>query len=187
MKNESDGLTFYLNASKRIQNLNTTIKGGLKTSASHYQYLIQRQMMPVTRSFFSANLGVDTRIRQIVLISYAGAYQQYISEFDKTSPSDIRTMNHQLTTNFLLGKHIIVRADLSYYYNDCNEGPQKNLCFINAGISYRAGKLEYAINANNLLNTKRYSSTTFSTNTIYSMSYELRPTSVIVSVRFSLR
>ena len=185
--NESDATNLSLNASKRFQSISTTVKAGVEASESHYQYLLQEILMPVTRRSLSANWGLDSRLGQSVLISYSGRYSDGESRFDSSSTANIRTMNQLLSMSFLLGQHLIAKGSFRHYFNDRNEGPQKNLCFIDMGMSYVAGRMEYTLSANNLLNTKTYSTTTFSTNTIYATSYSLRPVSILLSVRFSLR
>lgn len=187
MQNESESTTLSINASKRIQSLSTTIKVGVDASESHYQYLRQEHLMPVTRRMLSGNWGLDTRIGQILLISYSGVFTASQSLFDASSTADIKAMNQQMTASLLLGNHLIAKSSFRHYYNDRNEGAQKHLGFIDAGLSYRSGRVEYALDAINLLNTKTYASTVFSANTIYSNIYELRPLSVLLSVRFSLR
>ena len=187
ISNRSDVSTVSLNASKRFQHISTTIKVGADASMSHYQYLRQDILMPVTRKAISANWGIDSRLGQSVLISYSGTYSYGESQFDNTSTAHLKTMNQQLSLSFLLGQHLIARGSFRHYYNDRNEVAQKNLCFLALRLSYVNKRMEYTLSANNLLNTKTYSATIFSTNTIYSTIYELRPVSVLFSVKFSLR
>lgn len=187
MRNESESTMMSFNASKRIQLLSATVKAGVDASESQYQYLRQDQLMPVTRRTLSANWGLDTRIGQHILLSYSGVCADSRSIFAKYAPAEIKTVNQRMTTSLLLGKRMAVRGSFQHYYNDMNEGEQRNLGFVDVGLSYTAGRMEYTINASNLLNTKTYSSTSFSTNTIYTTIYELRPVSVLLSVRFTLR
>lgn len=187
MRDESDVTALSLNASKRFQSISTTVKAGVDASESHYQYLRQDILMPVTRRTLSANWGIDSRLGQSMLISYMGRFSDGENRFDGSSTASIKTMNQLLSMSFLLGQHLIAKGSFRHYYNDRNEGAQRNLCFVDAGLSYVLGRMEYTLSANNLLNTKTYSTTTFNTNTIYSTVYELRPVSVLLSIKFSLR
>ena len=187
MRNESDVTALSLNASKRFQSISTTVKAGVDASESHYQYLRQDILMPVTRRTLSANWGIDSRLGQSMLISYMGRFSDGESRFDGSSTASIKTMNQLLSMSFLLGQHLIAKGSFRHYYNDRNEGEQRDLCFVDAGLSYVSGRMEYTLSANNLLNTKTYSTTSFNTNTIYSTVYELRPVSVLLSIKFSLR
>lgn len=187
LKNESESVMLSLNASKRFRGISTTVKAGVDASGSHYQYIRQEQLMPVIRRTVSATFGVDTRIASAVLISYSGSFSDNRVSFDKSTSSCIKILNQSLTTSFLLGSHVIARTSFRHYYNDRNEATQKNSGFINAAISCRSGRMEYTLSADNLLDTTAYSSTTFSTNTIYSNIYDLRPLSVLLTVKFSLR
>lgn len=143
--------------------------------------------MPVTRRALAITWSVDSRLGQSVLISYSGRFSGGESRFDEQSTSIIKTLNQSLSLSFLLGPHLIVKGAVQHYYNDRNEGAQRNLCFVNMGLSYVAKRMEYTLSANNLLNTPTYSTASFSANTIYSTSYALRPISVLLSVKFSLR
>ena len=172
ISNESDATTISLNASKRFQRISTTVKAGVDASESHYQYLRQDVLMPVTRRTFSANWGIDSRLWQSVLLSYTGRFSGSESRFDGSSTANIKTINQLLSMSLLLGQHFIAKGSFSHYYNDGNEGAQKNLCFVDLGLSYKTKRVEYTLRANNLLNTKTYATSTFSTNTIYSTSYD---------------
>jgi len=187
LRNEHDATTVSLNGSKRFQSLSTTVTAGMEASMAHYQYLRQEILMPVTRRSLFVNWGIDSRLGMSVLISYAGKYATAESRFDSASAANIKTLNQTFSTSLLLGKHLIAKGTFRHYYNEQNEGTQKNLCFLDMGLSYAAKRMEYTLSANNLLNTKKYSSTTFSTNTIYSTEYDLRPLSILLSVKFSLR
>ena len=187
IRNESDVTTLSLNASKRFQSLSTTIKAGVDASESHYQYLRQEKLMPVRRRTISANWSIDSRIGKSVLLSYSGRYSDAESRFDESSKTNIKTLNQMLSTSFLIGRHLIVRGSFRHYFNNRNEGAQKNLCFVDMGLTYTARRIEYSLKAANLLNTKTYLTTNFSTNTVYSTEYDLRPVSILLSIKFGLR
>ena len=122
-----------------------------------------------------------------MLISYSGRFSGGERRFDEQSTSNIKTLNQSLSMSFLVGQHLIIKGAVRHYYNDRNVGAQRNLCFIDMGLSYVVKRMEYTLSANNLLNTQTYSTASFSTNTIYSTSYALRPVSILLSVKFSLR
>ena len=187
IRNESDVTTLSLNASKRFQSISTTIKAGVDASESHYQYLRQEKLMPVRRRTISANWSIDSRIGKSVLLSYSGRYSDAESRFDESSKTNIKTLNQMLSTSFLIGRHLIVRGSFRHYFNNRNEGAQKNLCFVDMGLTYTARRKEYSLKAANLLNTKTYLTTNFSTNTVYSTEYDLRPVSILLSIKFGLR
>ena len=187
IRNESDVTTLSLNASKRFQSISTTIKAGVDASESHYQYLRQEKLMPVRRRTISANWSIDSRIGKSVLLSYSGIYSDAESRFDESSKTNIKTLNQMLSTSFLIGRHLIVRGSFRHYFNNRNEGAQKNLSFVDMGLTYTARRIEYSLKAANLLNTKTYLTTNFSTNTVYSTEYDLRPVSILLSIKFGLR
>ena len=187
IRNESDVTTLSLNASKRFQSISTTIKAGVDASESHYQYLRQEKLMPVRRRTISANWSIDSRIGKSVLLSYSGRYSDVESRFDESSKTNIKTLNQMFSTSFLIGRHLIVRGSFRHYFNNRNEGAQKNLCFVDMGLTYTARRIEYSLKAANLLNTKTYLTTNFSTNTVYSTEYDLRPVSILLSIKFGLR
>ena len=187
MRSESDVATLSLNASKRFQSIATTIKAGVDASASYYQYLRQEKLMPVRRRIISANWSIDSRIGQSVLLFYSGKYSGAESQFDESSKTNMNTLSQMLSTSFLIGRHLIAKGSFRHYYNDRNEGANKNLCFVDMGLTYTTGRIEYTLRAENLLNTKTYQTANFITNTVYSTEYDLRPVSILLSVKFSLR
>ncbi|MFR9495628.1 MAG: hypothetical protein SNG81_04550, partial [Rikenellaceae bacterium] len=62
-----------------------------------------------------------------------------------------------------------------------------NMLFLDASVRYSTKKVEYSIEARNLLNTQTFSNATQSSNYDYRYTYSLRPCSVMFKVKFSLK
>ena len=89
--------------------------------------------------------------------------------------------------NFTIRKRWICRVGGEYYYNGAVGGADRTMFFLDAGLSYRTRRMEYSVEARNLLDTGLFRSATQSDITDYVYSYRLRPAAVLFKVKFSLR
>lgn len=121
-------------------------------------------------------------------MSYSGSFSSY--EFKMTGvdgSSPIHSIRQNVLLNFLIGKKILAGISCRHYYNNNINGFDKNMFFANLRLSFKHKRFEYVIEGTNLLGTKYYGNSYFSANATYSTLYRLRPASVNVRVRFSLR
>lgn len=184
----SSNLGIDLDISKRISSISTTLKLGGKWNRNWSELRRQGQLLPVIGDNISMTASIHSRMANAAILSYYGTYTHYRSSLSLAERTNIiDNVNQSLSLNFLLGKRIIAGGSLSHYFNSNITGSSRNMAFFNLNASYKYRKIEYIIEGNNIFNTRRYGTSSISTNTIYSALYRLRPTSVCFKVIFSLR
>lgn len=185
---EISGMKFGLNASKRFQKISTTVKLGSDWSRSWTDVIRQKKTIPTINDVLILSATVDSRISNFSVLSYSGSFSSY--EFKMTGvdgSSPIHSIRQNVLLNFLIGKKILAGISCRHYYNNNINGFDKNMFFANLRLSFKHKRFEYVIEGTNLLGTKYYGNSYFSANATYSTLYRLRPASVNVRVRFSLR
>ncbi len=186
--NSGSGISVNVGTGKRFNDIGTTVKAEASYSRSWHEYYRQEQWMEGVSDSWSSSLDVSSRISMSVLVLYNGTYTGYGTHLSGNSAIPfIHTLNQRLGADLLLGKQCVVGFRASHYYNSAVESESRNMFFVNASFSFSRKRMEYIIEGNNLLNARYYGKAIFSTNTAWSSIYRLRPLSVLVKVRFSIR
>lgn len=185
---EKSGVSIGANASKRFQPIATTVKLSSEWSRSWADLIRQGMTIPAINDALTLSTMVESRISNVSVLSYSGSFQSYqfrMTGVDGSGP--IHTIRQTVSLNFLIGKKIIAGASCRHFYNNGISGFDRNMFFANLRLSFKHKRLEYVAEGTNLLGTKYYGTSYFSANTTHATLYRLRPTSVTVSVRFSLK
>lgn len=184
---ERESYSFEVSASKRFGSISTLVKltdGWTKNSAD---CILQEKQIPFISDSGYFTLQVESRPYNFFLINYMCKYannQTILLDYENPS---IKSLRQDLKTDFFIGGKTIVRLGLHHYWNNIiNEEVWKTF-FINTSFSYKKGELEYSLEGTNLLNNKWYGESSYSSNYAYSYLYRLRPFSLLLKVRFSLR
>ena len=186
--NSSSGISFDIEGSKRFHSTGTTIKTGASWSRLWNEYHRQGQWMSSVRDNWSSRLELSSRISRSFLALYEGIYNGYRSylsrnEFIRT----IHSFQEKLGINWIIGEKLKVGLSARHYYTSAFESNVRNMFFFNASMGVSMGRWQLMLEGNNLMNMKYYGSAGFNSNTYQSNLYRLRPASVLLKVRFSLR
>lgn len=186
--NQSEGYNVSGKISKRFDGISTTfnLSGGFMRSWS--DVLRQGEIMPTSFDMATAGFGFNTRFSQSVRLDYSGEYSRSQSHIEGGMELDpIDMLRQDAAVNFIIKKKFICRIGGEHYYNAAIGGADRNMFFLDAGLSYKTKRMEYSLEARNLLDTGMFSSASYSDITNYVYSYQLRPASVMFKIKFSLR
>lgn len=186
--NTSEGYNIDGRLSKRFDALSTTVNLSGGFSRTWSEVLRQDVAMQTTYDRVTAGFGFSTRFSKAVRLDYEASYSQSRSRIeggDRIAPIDV--VRQDAAVNFTIRKRWICRVGGEYYYNGAVGGADRTMLFLDAGLSYRTRRMEYSVEARNLLDTGLFRSATQSDITDYVYSYRLRPAAVLFKVKFSLR
>lgn len=186
--NTSDGWSIGAKASKRFDGISTTVNVSGGFSRSWSDVLRQGAIMQTSYDRATAGFGFSTRFTQAVRLDYNAEYsrsQSSIEDGERLDPIDM--LRQEAAVNFIIRKKFICRVGCDHYYNAAIGGADRNMFFLDAGLSYKTKRMEYSLEARNLLDTGLFRSAAYSDITGYAYSYRLRPAAVLFKVKFSLR
>lgn len=186
--NTSDGWSFSGRISKRFDGISTTVNASGGFSRSWNDVLRQGEIMQTSYDMATAGLGFSTRFTQAVRLDYNAGYsrsQSRIAGGDDLDPIDM--LRQDAAVNFTVRRKLVCRVGAEHYYNAAIEGSDRNMFFLDASLSYKTKRMEYSVEARNLMDTGVFRSAAYSDITGYAYSYRLRPASVMFKVKFSLR
>ena len=188
LQNSSYGYNVNANLSKTISAINTTLKLDGSYSKSWGNSLRNNALLKIQYSGFSSSFMTSSNIGRHVRFDYQINYSLFKSkiEHSENKLNNIRTLRQSAVLNFVFAKRLVLKLKGDHYYNNSITSGDKNMFFADASISYKTRKIEYILEGNNLLYTKAYNSRSYKDITEYAYAYDLRPLSVMFTVRFSL-
>lgn len=187
--NLAQGYSINGKFSKRFDGIATTftLSGGYSDTRRD----ILREEKILNTQYGRADLGLDviSRFGEHVRFDYGITYYRTtnIIEHSNEQPAPIDAFTQNCTLNITFAKSGIIKLSGEHYFNNSVHSADKSMLFADASISYKAKRIEYILEGRNLLNTKMYNSSIYNDITAYEYNYELRPLSVIVKIKFSLR
>lgn len=188
MDNTSDGWSASGKVSKRFDGISTTVNASGGFSRSWSEVLRQGQIMQTSYDRATAGFGFSTRFTQAVRMDYNAEYSRSQSRIEGGGDLDpIDIVRQDAAVNFIIKRKFICRVSGEHYYNAAIGGADRNMFFLDATLSYKTKRMEYSLEARNLMDTGVFRSAAYSDITGYVYSYRLRPASVMFKIKFSLR
>lgn len=188
LDNTSDGWSASGKVSKRFDGISTTVNASGGFSRSWSDVLRQGQIMQTSYDQATAGFGFSTRFTQAVWLDYFAEYSRSQSRIEGGSDLDpIDIVRQDAAVNFIIKRKFICRVSGEHYYNAAIGGADRNMFFLDATLSYKTKRMEYSLEARNLMDTGLFRSAAYSDITGYVYSYRLRPASVMFKIKFSLR
>ena len=183
----SNGYSASGNISKHFDVIGTTatLSGGWTQTWS--QLLRDNELILSDYRMLNGELKLNTRFTRAVRFDYVAAYNRGISYIDDEQLSAIDIFKQRADLDFIIAEKVICRLGAEHYLNTSIEGRSRNTLFVDASVRLKAKRVEYSIEARNILNNRVFVNTTNNDITGYVYSYELRPASIVFKIKFSLK
>lgn len=187
MDNRSSGYSLAAKISKRFDGIATTLglSGGFSRSWS--DVLRQGVLLPQHSDLATAAFTLSTRFSQAVRLDYTLDYTRSQSTVDGEALRAIDVVREDAALNFIVRRKFICRIGGEHYYNGAVGGRDRNMFFLDASLTYKGRRTEYAVEARNLLDTGSFGSASQTDITHYVYSSKLRPASVLFKIKISLK
>lgn len=187
MPNRSDSYNIKANISKRFDAIATTatLSGGYMQLWS--EILREGCLIPSEYGLITSELSLNTRITKSVRVNYNALYNRSLSTIGNGTQSAIDLLRQRASVDFIIAERVICRVGAEHFLNSVIEGKNRNTVFIDASVRVKHKRMEYAIEAHNLLNNISFANATNSNSMSYAYTYTLRPASIVFRVKFSIK
>jgi hypothetical protein len=118
---------------------------------------------------------------------YEGNYIHSASRINDDVMNPIDGMNQNADFSVTFDRGFVLKARLEHHFNNSVKGKDRNMLFADASLTYKRERFEYILEVKNLFNTDTFSSFAYNNILSYSYTTSLRPFSLMLKVRFSLR
>lgn len=187
LDNQSEGYTLSGTLSKRFDAIASTVSLTALYSSQQAEVLRQEVLMPIGSEMTSLGASVNTRLAKAIRLNYTADYSTSRSRVDGATLSPIDRVQQSATIDFIIRDKLICRVGGEHYFNSAIGGADRNMFFLDASLTYKSKRVEYVLDARNLMDITSFSSASQSDITDYVYTYRLRPASVMFNVKFSLR
>ena len=183
--NYSSSHTFSLKASKYFNSLNTTLKLNGRYSINNREQLLNNDFVDLQNKVFSSGISIDAEILSWLSANYNGNFSFYETAFENRDLQNVKNQQHLLNLFFFLGDAQYLELEGEYYQNSISENNENY--FLNLGYQYTFEKqnIDLNISWNNILNTNEFINVSSSEFSFIQNSYQLRPSQVLASLKFS--
>lgn len=174
--------------SKFLDNISTTFE--LSGGYEQFWMDIFRQNNVMNTNNIMAKAGAKwiTTWGKKIKSNYTANYIYNQTEYSNKD-LDITSINalHQvLMIDYSIMRSLVLNLSSEHYFNSAIVKGSRNIFFLDASLTFRTKKIEYMLEARNLLNTQVYSNNYTSGATDFEYHYLLRPTSIMLKVKFKL-
>lgn len=177
-----------VNVSKGMGFWESTLKLTGNYSLNKSQQLINNQPVDYKSQYWSANLVYSAIPAPWMGMALGMAYgeNKSFTELNKDVAESVRQCTGRLDLNFFPIKKLILNVAFEENYSNMTE-IRRHTWFGDAKITYKAGRFDWELEANNIFNRKVFSRVSYIDMDIYRSIYRLRPFNVMLKIRFNLR
>lgn len=181
----SHGFRVSADFSKLLFAISTTMKLAASYSRSWNTLYRQNDLYNSRMDQIVGKFSFNTQFCSWLSLDYGASAARSGSHTDLGgSMSPINSLRQKAILNFSLGENTFLKVGGEHYYNDAVSG-DKSMFFTDASLSWRHKRVDLDLECRNLLGSDLYSSAVYNDITTYVYTYELRPLTVLLKVRFN--
>ena len=177
-------VNFGINKGLSFMSGSIRLSGAYRRSKS--DLLLQNEVLSYCSQGYNANGSINFSPFSLIAVNYSLGYnisKSYVIENSENFPA-IRGVSQNLQISINLSKTLSARINGEFSYNSATTEP--NTSFADAGLKLKTKKYDIEFELNNLFNSKHYISAAYSDISAFYYSYNLRPRSAFIKVRFKL-
>ncbi len=184
--NEGESLSFNIRVSKGFYWKGLNISFKTAWGKGENEQLRQNKLINYKNNWVNINGDINLKLFEWWIFGSKNKWGKYSASTNKGDNfSPIESMNNMITNNFYLPWGIGIKTAFENYYNSEVNG-NKNFNLVDIGIKYTWRKAKISLDWNNIFNTKKYLNSYYGDLNTYYSEFNIRPTSVMLSVRFKL-
>lgn len=183
--NDSDSWYANLELGTDIRVLATTLKFDASLSGNCSVALYQGRVAGYDSKSLTLTPSIFTVLGKIATFSYDAQYRYGRNRVDGSKSSPTHYLKQSAEISIIPFKNFSVNLSGDHYYNNLLK-PNPSTWFGNVGLKYKYKKLEVLLDWTNVFNTKRMVSYYYDEISSYYSAYTLRPSEILLRVRFSI-
>lgn len=183
---QSDGYGVRINMSKGLNFCSATVRAFGAYNVGKGELLIQDEIMNYRSNGYNAGGSMNMNPVSFLGFSYSLTWNQsknYIEESSERFPF-VRGISQSGQISVFPHKSLTINFNIEHQYNSA--ASNRNTSFADAGVKFKSGQWDLELALNNLFNARQYVSASYNDINSYYCSYNLRPVSVLLKIRFKI-
>lgn len=178
-----------MHLSKDIEALSSTIFLGGNYTISRSSQVTLGRFIDYNNQGYSFSPRLITKISPSVNLQYEFKYSQNISKVknEEKTFDPIRIMSHNVQLSVFPFKGVSLHLKSESFYNNAIISGSRAMIFGDISLKYKYKQLEFMFDYTNIFNSKQFVSASYNDVSRYYSAYMLRPSEVLIKVRFKLK
>lgn len=186
-ENTGKGVTAFafINKSFEWKKIYLSLKSWYNVSSS--KMLQENKLIDLTGKYFSLNGTISCKPIEVIKVEYKSDWNNNLTTIinsGKTTAYNSCTNN--LNVDIDLPKDLIYHVGFEHYYNS-STSVNKNLSFVDMGLTYIWKKTHFSLDWNNIFNTDNYVTYFYDGINSYQNSYHIRSSSIMLKVKLQMK
>lgn len=148
--------------------------------------LNQNIISPFNSESYSVSPSITTNIGRTMIINYGAGYSHNRTKIRDNSMIPVNNFTQNIAASLIPKKGVTLTLSFNHYYNDMIESSARSSWFGNLSARYRAKRVDWMLDWSNIFNTRQFVNYSYSDISSHYSVYQLRPSEVMLRVRFKI-
>ncbi len=170
---------------KEIPALRSTVK--LTGNYSHNQSvaLYQGLISDYRLETFSLSPNIQTDLN-FIIFKYNASYRYNKNKINNERKASIHYLKQEFSASVIPTKGLLFHLSFNHYHNSRITSSARSMWFGNIGVRYKHKRAEWRLDWTNIFNTKQFVAYSYNDVSSYYSAYKLRPSEILLKVRFTV-
>lgn len=184
--NSSNSFSGSFELGKNIDAIRSDVK-----LSSGYNYrdgiaLNQNELSDYTSNSWYVYPSITAEVARWMIIKYGVSYSQHIQSVHHQNHPTIHLFRQDATLSLVPVKNIVLNISFNHYYNSLLSEEWKSVWFGNIGAKYKMKNVDIMLDWTNLFNIRHFVTSSYSSTMSHYSQYTLRPSELLLTVKFKL-
>lgn len=130
--------------------------------------------------------SISTNITRWMVAKYGAGYTQSTHTINGLRLPTIHSFKQDVTASIIPLKKLVLNMSFNHYYNSLLSAESKSIWFVNLGAIYKMKNMDIILDWTNIFNKNCFKTTFFDNTLSFHSMYQLRPSELLLRVKFKL-
>lgn len=130
--------------------------------------------------------SITAELTRWIIVKYDASYTQYIQSIHHQNQPTIHSLRQDISASILPVKRFVLSVSLNHYYNSLLSDSSKSVWFGNLSTTYKMKNVDIMLDWTNIFNSHSFTTTYYNNNLSFYSQYHLRPSELLLRVKFKL-
>lgn len=169
-----------------VDAINSEVKLSASYNKSKFLSLNQGIVSNLNFDSYSVSPSITADIGRFMILQYNISYRYTQSKIRNQSMPAVHNVAQVLNTAIIPVKKLIFNISFNHYFNSQIESEARSSWFGNAGVKYKLKNVDLMLDWTNIFNANKFITYSYSDISSYYSVYDLRPSEVLLRVRFKI-
>lgn len=171
---------------KSVDAISSELRANASYARNRSIALNQGVISPYTSDSYNVSASSTTDIGRFMILKYTATYSQSQIRVSDNRLTPMHYFTQSLNTSFIPKKGLIFNIGFNHYFNNAIQSSARSSWFGNTGIKYKLKNVDLMLDWTNVFNTHKFVTYSYSDVSSYYSEYTLRPSEVLLRVRFKI-